>query len=349
MKLNRQGLAVLVVTIGAFGAAIGARGPSEANIRLADAASAFLKTLRPELRERAGLRFDHPARTDWHIVPRDRVGVNLGEMNAPERSAAHALIRAALSGQGYLKADAIMKLDGVLLAMEQDQGRVSGMRDPERYALAVYGEPAPDRPWGWRIEGHHLSLHITAGAGDIVATSPAFMGANPAEVRSGPSTGLRVLAAEEDLARELLASFTPEQRAKAVFSATAPPDVVMLPGRGPEVLDDDVGLAASEMTGPQRDRLTRLIEEYARNLRPDLEEQRLARVRKGGIEHVRFGWAGATEPGKPHYYRVRGPKFIIEYDNTQNDANHVHTLWRDPELDFGDALLEHYRRDHPSR
>lgn len=340
-----QGLAVALLALAGFAAARVAHEPSEAQVRLAGAAKELLAALRPELREKAALEFQDAARRDWHFVPRSRPGVMLKEMSPPERRAAHALLRAALSSQGYLKADAIMSLDAVLREMEQAEGGSGASRDPERYAFQIFGEPSPDRPWGWRVEGHHLSITFACGAGEIIATTPAFLGANPAEVKGGPRTGLRVLAQEEDLARELLASLTPEQRGKAVIADEAPRDILLIPGRGREALGAPTGLPASEMTRVQREILSRLLDEFVNNLHPDLAEGALARIRSG-LDEIRFAWAGPAERGRGHYYRLHAPTFAIEYDNTQDGANHVHTVWRDFENDFGDALVKHYREDH---
>lgn len=322
-------------------------GPDE---RLAAAAQHFLGSLRPALHERAALAFEDAARTDWHFVPRDRAGVTLKEMNDEERRAAHALLRATLSTRGYLKADAVMQLDAVLREMAREAGREDPSRDPERYFIAVYGKPSSDRPWGWRIEGHHLSLNFTGAGGEEFAVAPAFLGANPAEVLHGPHAGLRVLAAEEDLARELLASLDAAQRKAAIISDQAPREVLLLPGRAVSSIGEAVGLAAAEMRADQRAMLSRLIEEYAHNLEHDLAHQQLDRITAAGIEKVRFAWAGSDVRGQPHYYRLHGPTFVIEYDNTQDGANHVHTVWRDVERDFGaDLLRRHYEHDHGGR
>ena len=319
-------------------------GPADVAGRFAGAAREFLAALRPELRERAALPFDHAARTDWQIVPRDRAGVWIREMSDGERRAAHGLLRAALSAGGYLKAHEIMQLDAVLREMAQAAGRDGSFRDPERYAFAVFGEPGSPA-WGWRVEGHHLSLNFTVADG--VAVTPSFLGANPAEVRTGAHAGLRVLGEEEDLGRALLAALSDEQRGRVIIAPNAPPDVIFGPGRERGALGEARGVAVAEMTEAQRHLVWRLIEEYAHALEHDLAHEQLERVRAAGADAIRFAWAGSAEPGEPHYYRLHGPTFVIEYDNTQDGANHVHTVWRDFEHDFGDALLRHYREHHP--
>lgn len=305
---------------------------------MASAARNFLGTLTPELRATAVLPFDGPARTDWHFVPRKRPGVEFGDLNDIQRGAAHALLRSALSTSGYLKVMGIVELEGVLREMESNPGRDAG-----RYTIAVYGDPAGKSPWGWRIEGHHVSLNFTSDTRELVATAPSFLGAHPAEVKTGARAGWRVLAAEEDLGRELVKSLSTEQLARAVFSPTAPAEIVLGPGRNVDRLEP-AGLAWAGMTQGQRDLLWRLVREYAENLEHDLASTQLARITDAGVEKIAFAWAGGLEGGQGHYYRVQGPTFVIEYDNTQNNANHVHTVWHDMERDFGrDLLGEHYR------
>ncbi len=250
----------------------------------------------------------------------------------------HALLTTALSAPGYRKVVNIIELEIVLRELE-----TFGLwRDPEKYHLTIYGQPDARKSWGWRFEGHHLSLNFTLAGDKLAADSPSFLGANPAEVRSGTRKGLRALADEEDLARALLASLNDAQRRQAVFSERTYGDIVT---RSEEIVQplEAVGIPAARLDEGQRERLLKLIEVYARTFEPDLARARAARVRMGGIDAIRFGWAGATDRGRPHYYRVQGPHFLIEYDNTQNDGNHIHTVWRDFKGDFGrDLLREHY-------
>lgn len=324
----------------------GPGGPDAARGRMAAAAGTLLSTLRPELRAKAGLELGDASRGDWHFVPRDRPGVRLREMNDGERAAAYELLRAALSARGYLKADAIMQLDAVLRDLAKARGREDPSRDPEQYTFTVYGSPSVEAAWGWRVEGHHVSLNFSLVPGAAIAVTPAFLGASPAEIKSGPRAGFRALGAEDELGLELLASLDAEQRGRAVLSSQVPADIVAAPGRGPDSLGESLGLPASAMTEAQRAILGRLIDEYVGNLRADLADEQLARIR-AGMDGVRFSWIGAAERGKPHYYRVRGPRWVIEYDTTQNDPNHVHTVWRDFDNDFGgDAMKEHYLHDH---
>ena len=282
--------------------------------------------------------FDDRDRLDWHYTPRSRNGAALKELDARGREAVHALLKTALSAAGYRKATNIIELELVLREMET----FGLMRDPERYHLTIYGRPDPKAAWGWRFEGHHLSLNFTLAGDRASADTPSFFGANPANVPKGPKAGLRVLAAEEDEARALLASLDETQRREAVFDTRTYGDIVT--GNSDKVVPaNPVGIAAAKLDEKQRAQLLKLIDVYAGNFEPGLAQARLTRVRESGIESVRFGWAGATERGKPHYYRIQGPKFLIEYDASQNDGNHVHTVWRDFSGDFGrDLLKQHY-------
>jgi hypothetical protein len=317
---------------------------------IAAAAQAFLESLDEAKRGRAQFAFDDPERLTWGFVPAKYEGVRLGEMTLEQRRAAHALLRSALSAKGYLKATTIFALDGVLRAIAEAAGRQAAHRDPEHYAFAIFGKPSADGAWGWCVQGHHLSLHFTGAGGELTAHTPAFRGANPAEVRSGPLAGLRALAAEEDLGRRLVRSLDDEQRRIAVIAAQAPADVILGPARDARSLGEPAGLPVARMDDAQRALVAALLDEYATDLRGELAGRELARIRDAGIERIHFAWAGGFAPGEGHYYRLHGPTFVIEYDNTQDGANHIHTVWRDPQRDFGgDPLREHLERDHRKR
>ncbi len=313
-----------------------AAGPS-----MEEAARTFLASLPPELRAKAALPFAGEDRVRWAFVPGERKGASLKEMPDAARRAAHDLLRSALSARGYLKVTAIFALDQVLREMEQARGGSGTSRDQELYWFAVFGEPGAKDGWGWRAEGHHVSLNFSSVAGEIAAT-PAFLGTNPAEIRSGPRTGLKVLAAEEDLARALLASLDLVQRKSAVIADQAPADIILGPERK-EGLGAPRGLAHAAMNPAQRDLLWRLVREYAENLRGDLASGELARIEAAGRDGIHFAWAGGLAPGEAHYYRIHGPGFVIEYDCIQNEANHVHTVWHDLTNDFGQDLLRRHR------
>lgn len=303
---------------------------------------AWHSTLGPELTRQAIFEFAGPVRTDWHFVPKDRLGVNWHDMNLEQRRAAHHLLRIALSSQGYFKALAIMSLDEDLRRLEASRPNVQRVRDPEHYWFALFGDPSSDEPWGWRIEGHHLSLNFSSVTGQVVSVTPAFFGTNPAELRDGPRAGLRVLGTEEDLARELITSCTPAQLKTAMIAETAPGDVIALPGV--EInFGEPEGLSAEEMTDAQQALLRNLLDEIIGNFNAELRERALDELEDAGFDKLHFAWAGSVEVGKGHYFRIHGPTLVIEYDNTQNNANHAHLVWHSPDNNFGaDYLQRHY-------
>lgn len=322
--------------------ALAAGGEPGAKADSASAAQALVALLDEAGREQALFSLEDEERFNWHFVPRSRNGLPLAEMTAEQRAAAYDLLQAAMSSQGYLKASAIIELERILGLLEGRPER----RDPEDYYVAIFGDPSSEGPWAWRFEGHHLSLNFSSPSGLVTVTGPAFMGANPARVPSGPKAGWRPLGREEDLARALMRSFTPEQRERATIAAEAPSDI--LTGNDREArLDAFEGLPADAMTAEQRAILFEIVHEYAGNTAAGLDW--MARVEDEiPASGIHFAWAGSLEPGEGHYYRVHAPAFLIEYDNTQNDANHVHSVWRDLENDFGgDALARHYEEsDH---
>lgn len=311
--------------------ATGMRAAAEALVAAADARQ----------RSRLVLPFADAARTDWHYTPRSRPGLALAELDAGQRDAVHRLLRTALSAVGHRKVVNIIELELVLREIET----FGLLRDPGKYFIVFFGAPDARTPWGWRFEGHHLSLSFTLRGDAGVATTPSFFGANPAEVRRGAKSGLRVLAAEEEEARRLLAMLDEGQRRAAIVDSRTYGDIVT--GAKDRVSPlDNRGLEARAMTEPQRAQLRKVIEVYAGNFEPALRAARLARA-NDGFDAVRFAWAGATGKGRQHYYRIQGAKFLIEYDASQNDGNHVHTVWRDFDGDFGrDLLREHHALAH---
>jgi hypothetical protein len=304
-----------------------------------DAVSQLLAAIPEAERSKAQRPFADADRFDWHYTPRSRNGVSLKELDARGRESVHALLRVALSSAGYRKVQHIIELENVLREIE-----LTGWgRDPERYHLTVYGRPDAKAAWGWRFEGHHLSLNFTLAGDHAVADTPSFLGANPARVRKGRHAGLRALGEEEDAGLALLASLSAAQRAEAIFSADTFGEILTRNAARVDPLKP-VGIPAARLDEAQRARLQRLIEVYAGALEPALAAARLARVRAGGMDSIRFGWAGATESGRPHHFRIQGAHFLIEYDASQSDGNHIHTVWRDFQGDFGrDLLREHYQ------
>ncbi len=310
---------------------------------LLKAVQTFLATLDPERKAKAQLPFNSEERLNWFYIPKERNGLRYKNMLPEQQEAAHQLLQVSLSKSGFRKVEAIRQLELVLKAMENG----SATRDTELYYFTVFGDPSSKGTWGWRYEGHHVSLHWTSIKGKVVASSPQFLGSNPAEVRSGPQKGVRVLAAEEDLGRSLVKALTAEQRAEAIISETAPADVVTTNVRKAGILEDK-GLAYSKLTADQQGLFLSLLKEYCSIQVEEVAKRRLDAVNRAGMDNIKFAWMGGIEKGQPHYYRIQGSTFLVEYDCTQNDANHIHTVWRDFNGDFGvDLLALHYHTaDH---
>jgi hypothetical protein len=297
---------------------------------------------------------ERECRLHWHFIPTEmfpRKGLLIRDMTPAQRTLAHDLMKASLSQRGYMTATQIMDLETVLNAIEAAQ-RAAGSsaeaaraleRNPQKYFFSVFGTPSPKSTWGWRVEGHHVSLHFSVVNGTLVASSPTFFGSNPAEVREGPKKGLRILGAEEDAARALVDALDASQRTTAIIEAKAPGDMLTMANVDIKPLSP-AGLSADAMTAPQRELLMKLIDVYVGYMPADVAAERTAKLKKAGVEKIAFAWAGETERGKKHYYRLQGPTFLVEYDNTQNDGNHIHSVWRDFNGDFGrDLLREHLR------
>jgi len=309
----------------------------------AAAAGAFLAALDRGGRADATFDFDDDERRDWTYLPGGRGGLPLADMDTAQRAAAFALVDSGLGVHGRRLARGVLQLEGTLREIERAGGSwLAFRRDPERYHLAVFGDPRGTPPWGWRFEGHHLSVNVTdlGPHGQVVA--PLFVGANPARVPSGPQAGHRLLAEEEDLAFELLHLLDPAQRARAVIAAQSPGDIVS--GDDPAApAIAPAGLPASAMNDAQRRQLRRLLALYASRMADAAASRQLQRIDEAGFDRLHFAWAGAHQPRAPHYYRIHGPTVLVEYDNSQDGGNHVHSVWRDLENDFGgDLLRRHY-------
>jgi hypothetical protein len=309
---------------------------------MSQAANAFLASLTPDQKGKATFQFQDEERFNFHFIPRERKGLAIREMTPTQQALAHALLAAGLSQRGFIKATQIMSLEEVLRIMENDSGE---RRNPEKYYFSIFGQPGGDNTWGYRVEGHHLSQNFTVVRG-MVSDTPSFFGTNPAEVRQGPRQGLRVLAAEEDLGRDLLNSLDEGQKKVAVVSATAYKDILTAAERTASLAGQPSGLPASKLNAKQFEKLMALLWEYANNVPEQMAQARMEEVKKAG-KNLNFAWAGVAERGGPHYYRVQAPTFLIEYDNTQNEANHIHSVWRELKGDFGvDLLGEHYKTSH---
>jgi len=336
---NRKRLLLIACALGLLTAAY---ERTQTSSMLVDAAKAYLASLKPPQRAQTTIPFDSEERMNFHYTPVPRKGLALREMNSEQRHLAEALLSAGLSAQGVIKAHTIMSLDQVLKELELDNGPE---RDPDKYYVSIFGEPALQGAWGFRFEGHHLSVNYTVVDGNLAA-SPSFFGANPAEVKTGSRAGLRALMREEDIALELVQSLTDEQRAVAIVDKTAPKDIITAESRKAAMGGQPNGLPYSKMTPKQKDTLGRLVAEYASNFPQPVADMRMDQFHKMQ-PNLYFAWAGGTKRGEPLYYRIQTPAFVIELDKTQDNANHIHSVWRDFTNDWGgDLLALHYQAAH---
>ncbi|MDX2148878.1 MAG: DUF3500 domain-containing protein [Planctomycetota bacterium] len=342
---------------------------------LARRARAFLGSLDAAKRARVQLGFDDGRRTQWSFLPGVRAGLAMRELSGDERARARELLRSLLSAPGMLKAEAIMSLDSVLREMEISRGGTGASRDSLNYGIAVFGAPEDER-WGFKFEGHHLSINVAVGVGEegravtgsdavqakvVVSATPFFVGASPARVPQGGQAGLRVLADEQDIGERLASSLDEAQMSRAKLEGQTPREIVLINER---LLEDAtaIGVGYADLDDGQRGLLRELVATFARNLRRELAERELARVERAGWEQVRFAWGGerptvreevggeigGAGDGKARYYRITTPTAVIEYANSQDGANHVHAVWHDRERNFGKpgaALREHLKNE----
>ena len=305
--------------------------------RIAEAATRFLSSLDDGQRQKVLIAFESDNRLDWHYIPRNRPGLSLGEMRANQAEAARALFASVLNQRGLELLDGVRLLEGVL---REQQG---SFRDPGRYYVSLFGTPGRF-PWGWRFEGHHLSLNVALPVAGRISVTPFFVGAHPATVRDGPNRGFRLLGTSEDLARQIMAGLNDRQRQVALIANRSFGEIVASPQRERD-LGEPRGLLLADLDGAQRNLVEALMDRFLGTLAPDLVAAQKRRALEQGIAAFRFAWAGSLTPGEAHYFRVHGPVTVIEHDNTQNGANHIHAVWRDLTADFGrDALADHYRR-----
>jgi hypothetical protein len=340
VKLSRMLLALTLV-VALAGVAYVEQAQQSSGGRMTRAAKALLDTLSLDQKARISLPFDGKERLNWHFVPLEdrqkhstRKGLPLEAMTAAQKEAAMALLRAGTSSDGYSSATAIMSLETILKELEQGHGPV---RNPNWYFFTVFGTPSNSTKWGWRVEGHHLSLNFVVAGGKVVAATPAFMGANPATVLAGDQKGKRTLANAEDVAKALYRSLDDQQKELAhqnkqfpeIEGASETPHVGIAKG-----------LAVSQMTAAQRHLLMKLLQAYLGRMPADVAESELAALQQAGIENIHFAYAGGLATGEPHTYRVQGPTFVVEFlnvqpDSAQNPANHIHSAWRAIHGDFG--------------
>jgi len=312
---------------------------------LAAKANEFLSLLNDDQVKKARYEFDDEERHNWHFVPRERNGLSFNDMNEKQRQAAHALLKGSLSDQGYQKATNIMALENILREVE-NRPADDKYRDPLNYYITIFGNPDGKNVWGWRLEGHHVSINFSSADNQIVSSTPTFWGSNPAIVRSGRHTGRQILKQETDLGFTLVNSLNTNQLKEAVISTTAPADIITGNQRKAE-LQDPKGLPYTSLTSDQKKLFMQLLNVYVKNYQLGFSKRLMEKIEKAGIDNLSFAWAGSLQPGAGHYYRIQGPMLLIEYDNTQNNANHVHTVVRDLTNDFAeDILREHYEKEH---
>jgi hypothetical protein len=311
---------------------------------MAVAANNLIASFTPEQKAAAVFAMDHDHRLNWHFIPMERKGVTWKAMTPQQQHLTTALLAASLSNKGLLKASSIMSLEEVLKKIEGTNRRFP--RDPELYHVSIFGEPGKGQSWGWRFEGHHLSLSFTIVGGHVISATPSMMGTNPAIVPDGPYKGLQILADEEIVARELAKSLASEQMSKAVLSDKAPEDIVTGNQRKISPLEP-AGIGWKELNEDQQALVWKLVQTYVERARGEIADADLKKINDAGRENIHFAWAGGLQRGQGHYYRIQGPTFLIEYDNTQNNANHIHCVFRDFTEDFGVDLLKiHYEQSH---
>jgi len=309
---------------------------------MSECANRFLAALDDNQRGKASFPFDADERMNWHFIPRERKGLPLREMTPYQKHLASGLLAAGLSQMGYIKAVTIMSLEDVLKIMENDSGE---RRNPEKYYFSLFGTPSDSATLGYRVEGHHLSQNYTVANGDVI-DGPSFFGCNPAEIRQGSRKGLRTLAREDDLGIELIHLLDEQQQKVAIVEPTAYKDILTAASRKAALTGQPSGLSAAKLNGKQFDALMALMEEYARNVPDELAERRMAQINKAA-RNIFFAWSGGINSSDPRYYRVQTPSFLIEFDDTQDNANHIHSVWRDFGGDFGEDLLrQHYAASH---
>ena len=311
-------------------------------------AQEFLATLSPELKEKTCFTLTDEERQNWYFTPVYRKGSTLNDYNEKQKQAALELLRASISADAYLKTQAIMDLENILFVIENDPKMPDGShrRDPLNYHFSIFGDPADNGFWGWRFEGHHVSLNFVASKGELVSSTPAFMGSNPGKVLSGERKDHEVLKQETALGYALVRSLSNEQLASARFLDTSPIEIFTSNQPKASPLDHK-GISYANLSEQQKTAFKDLVQLYLDKFEANFSEEFKIKIEEAGLENHSFAWAGSLDDGEGHYYSVQGPFLLIEYDNTQNDNNHVHTVVRDLTNDFGENLLqEHYSKDH---
>jgi len=306
------------------------------------AAKRFVESLSGDQRDKTIYEYMDGERIFWYYPPVNRHGIPLRDMDDDQRQLAYSLMETGLTDRSFDQAKLIIEHESVLGPLEKEAGVTSFVRDPDLYYWTVFGDPGSDsEPWGWRVEGHHISLNFSLWGDKFISMTPFFFGANPAEVRKGPKKGLRILDQREDLAFELMNSLDQGQTSKATIYGEAPYDILTY-NASRVSLPPEEGLPASKMNDTQKGILRNLVNVYVNQVRTDMAQEKLQRLEEEGFDGLHWAWGGPVEEGREHYYRIHGGNFVVEFDNRQNGANHIHSVWRDVENDFAnDVLREH--------
>jgi Protein of unknown function (DUF3500) len=313
-----------------------------------DKATAFIRLLDSAQRSKALYPFDTEERYRFHFVPQDdRKGISFNEMNDAQEKAAMALLKSCLSKETAKKVADIMQLENILKELEH-QKPTDNRRDPRKYFVTIFGIPSASTIWGWRFEGHHVSFHFSADKNQLVSGTPGFLGTNPAIVLNGPQKGKEVLKEESDKGFAFIMALSPKELKTATTDTIVPADIITAANRK-AIIEHPVGIRYSELSPSSQQQLLQLIQLYIHRYTNLFAQTMLKEIQDAGLDNLWFTWMGnkTHEFGKPYYYRIQGPTIIIEFDNSQNNANHIHTVVRDLKTDFGgDLLLEHYRASH---
>ena len=309
--------------------------------QMSESGTKFLDSLSQDQKRKACFEYLDGERLFWYYPPMNRHGLALRDMEPSQRELAFKLMSTGLTDRSYDQARQIIALEDVLGPLEKERGVKSFKRDPELYYFTIFGTPEGDDPWAWRAEGHHVSLHFSIWKDEIISMTPFFFGANPAEVRKGPKNGLRILSHREDIAFDLMDSFDEGQKKKAIIYGTAPYDIITY-NSSKVSLPAEEGLSISKMSGTQREIIESLISEYINQVPEELAQKKYSELDKYGLENIHFAWGGATDPSGEHYYRLHGGNFVVEFDNRQNGANHIHSVWRDVDNDFAEDVMRQH-------
>ncbi len=310
------------------------------------AAIKFIQTLSPTQKEKAQFEWKDKERFNWNFVPIERKGIPLRELTVEQRKAGFDLLHTALSDTGFNKTIAIIQLEEVLREVE-NRPAPDDYRNPEKYYFSIFGNPVSGSTWGWRLEGHHIAFNFSSKNNQLVSGTPGFLGSNPAIILSGPEKGKQILKDETEIGFALLHSLDAKQMEKAVIHVKAPGEILTGNSRK-AMINDPQGILYNELNSEQQKIFMQLLSVYIHRYTRLFAVGMMQEIESAGLNNLRFAWAGDQQPGRghPHYYRIQGPAIIIEYDNTQNNANHVHTVIRDLKNDFGgDELLEHYKKN----